>query len=312
MRDAKFVRKIAALLFLLMTIILFLLVREYLFFKQEVRQLRELQHVYQLSLAALQRESDRGENDSFHCWSEEKKKELTEQVALWQNGSAKQLLLINREPDYLRQATVEYIKEQNLEPLLQRINFDDLLDYNDHLTQCSQQDRQGSKKRYAKVRTRKKSERKRSAVRSTKRRSLGSSRSDIIFCWPIERKQFWISSFFGPRRKPNGSWGFHQGLDLAAVRGTLVHASRKGVVEEAGYRAGYGKTVVIAHEGNYKTRYAHLDTITVSRGQAVTEKTSIGQVGDTGFVRKSGTDASHLHFEISLFGKRINPIYFLR
>ncbi len=91
-----------------------------------------------------------------------------------------------------------------------------------------------------------------------------------------------------------------------------VYPAADGVVVEARNAQGYGKTVVIAHNRKYKTRYAHLHTINVRVGQNVTPDMMLGRVGSTGTVRsKRGRDAaSHLHFEVYVFGKKVNPMYF--
>ena len=129
------------------------------------------------------------------------------------------------------------------------------------------------------------------------------------FVWPIERSKFWLSSLFGPRKKPKG---FHNGIDMAALKRTPVKAAATGVVDQV-YEdpVGYGKTIVIKHDNTYKTRYAHLDSMLVNVGQPVQAGMLIGRVGDTGNVHKQGRDASHLHFEVYELGKRVNPLYFL-
>ena len=134
--------------------------------------------------------------------------------------------------------------------------------------------------------------------------------TDISFAWPLDRSQFWISSFYGARRKPDRSWGFHYGIDMAAIKGTPVKAVAPGVVVEAGVNKGYGNTVVIMHNRKYKSRYAHLHRIYVRVGQSVDIGHCIGAVGDTGLVRKRGKYASHLHFEAYVYNKRVNPLYF--
>lgn len=126
--------------------------------------------------------------------------------------------------------------------------------------------------------------------------------------WPIERKRFWLSSKFGPRRKPNGIWSYHYGIDMAASKGTPVCAASSGVVIEAAYSSkGYGKTVVIAHaDGIHQARYAHLHAILVKVGTSVVVGDRIGLVGNTGFVR--GQNGTHLHFEVKKGGRHIDPL----
>lgn len=121
-----------------------------------------------------------------------------------------------------------------------------------------------------------------------------------LFTWPIESQHFWVSSLYGPRRLKGSSSGFHAGVDLAAVRGTPVHAAENGVVEEAAYASGYGNYILIAHNRKFKTRYAHLDKIHVYAGQTVSCGDCIGRVGSTGFVRKSRRGA-RLHIFILKF-----------
>lgn len=132
------------------------------------------------------------------------------------------------------------------------------------------------------------------------------------FSLPIPRDQFWLSSPFGRRKKANGKWGFHHGVDLAANRGTPIRAAGSGKVIEAGWAKGYGKTVVVRHDERFTTRYAHMDAIGVIVGRQVKEGSVIGRVGATGYVRKTGGDGSHLHFEVRDRGKSCNPFYFLK
>jgi murein DD-endopeptidase MepM/ murein hydrolase activator NlpD len=138
-------------------------------------------------------------------------------------------------------------------------------------------------------------------------------RKHPILTWPLDPVQFWVSSPFGPRKKPNGSWALHAGVDLAATRGTPVRAAREGRVIKATYSSGYGNYILIEHNKKYQTRYAHLDKILVREGQSVCTGDCIGKVGSTGFVRKSrwGSSGSHLHFEVYVYGKPKDPFYFL-
>jgi murein DD-endopeptidase MepM/ murein hydrolase activator NlpD len=120
-----------------------------------------------------------------------------------------------------------------------------------------------------------------------------------------------LSSLFGPRKRIDGTWGFHHGVDMAAVKGTIVKAARAGTVTEACFQTGYGNTVVVQHTEKIKTRYAHLHAIRVSAGQKVKQGAVVGTVGETGFIRKKGKDGSHLHFEVYEKGKRVNPMHCL-
>lgn len=129
--------------------------------------------------------------------------------------------------------------------------------------------------------------------------------------WPLKRSQFWLSSYYGPRKKDDGSMGFHCGIDMAAARGTPVKSVGLGVVIEATYTKGYGKTVVIEHANKiHKTRYAHLDNYSVKKGQRVAVGQKIGTVGNTGNVRgeNGGKNAYHLHFEVYEQGNHIDPL----
>ena len=134
---------------------------------------------------------------------------------------------------------------------------------------------------------------------------------DFVFHWPIDLSKFWLSSLYGPRKLRNGTVSFHHAIDMAALKGTPVQAAAAGRVVLADFVSGYGNCILIEHNSRYKSRYAHLDSIQVSVGQVVQSGQTIGTVGDTGYVRKTGRDASHLHFEIYQDNQRKNPLIFL-
>lgn len=110
-----------------------------------------------------------------------------------------------------------------------------------------------------------------------------------------------VSSGFGQRRHPVlGVVRQHQGLDIPKPYGTLVQASRKGVVTFAGWSGGYGMMVEVRHtlraQGKtrvFYTRYGHLSKISVREGQSVAGGTILGRVGSTGI-----STGPHLHFEV--------------
>ncbi|TET06543.1 M23 family metallopeptidase [Candidatus Dependentiae bacterium] len=211
-------------------------------------------------------------------------------------------VVVNRELLYLRKAARNFITQEYGSAFVLRISDDEFLEYTDVLTQ-------GIPCRYIQPNKR----RSVLPIRSRKKKNIHhmSLSSDIVFLWPVERSKCWLSSLFGPRPKLNGLSGFHHGLDMAAFRGTPVKAAASGIVIEARYARGYGKTILIAHTRKYKTRYAHLDKICVCAGQKVKGDTIIGLVGSTGNVRTEGEDGSHLHFEVYSFNRPVNPLYFL-
>ncbi len=97
----------------------------------------------------------------------------------------------------------------------------------------------------------------------------------------------------------------HNGTDMVAPLGTAVVAAKSGTVITAnyGYSSGYGNYVAIRHSDGSRTLYAHLSSISVSVGQAVSAGQYIGACGSTG--RSTGP---HLHFEaVTAGGKYIAP-----
>jgi murein DD-endopeptidase MepM/ murein hydrolase activator NlpD len=95
----------------------------------------------------------------------------------------------------------------------------------------------------------------------------------------------------------------HRAVDIAAPMGSPVQAADRGVVIRAGWNSqGYGQFVVIDHNIDYMTLYAHLDEIFVTEGQVVGQGEVLGTVGSTG-----NSTGPHLHFEIRDFGRRVNP-----
>ncbi len=219
------------------------------------------------------------------------------------------LMLINRTPEYLKESTVTYLKAQRLDSLLARMNLAEWQDYTDQVLVSAEQPRK--KKQTKKARAPKSKLRIRSQSQKRVMPEKRASITGITFEWPLSKQTFWLSSFFGPRKKPSGVWGFHYGLDMAAPRGTPVLAAADGVVELAGYVSGYGNTVIISHDKVYKTRYAHLDKIYTKKGKQLKQGQKLGAVGSTGFTIKSGGDGSHLHLELYERGKQINPLCML-
>ena len=116
-----------------------------------------------------------------------------------------------------------------------------------------------------------------------------------------------ISSSYGFRRDPfTGGSAMHSGMDFKGPLGQPILAAAGGRVTHAGWKSGYGKCVEITHGNGLMTRYAHLSRIGVATGQKIEQGVQLGAMGSTG--RSTGT---HLHFEVRLNGRAINPRPFL-
>lgn len=116
-----------------------------------------------------------------------------------------------------------------------------------------------------------------------------------------------MSSGYGYRRDPfTGGGAMHNGIDFKGSQGLPILAAAGGKITHAGWKSGYGKTVEVTHGNGLMTRYAHLSRIGVTTGQKVEQGLQLGAMGSTG--RSTGT---HLHFEVRLNGRAINPRPFL-
>lgn len=116
-----------------------------------------------------------------------------------------------------------------------------------------------------------------------------------------------LSSPFGLRKSPVlGSEEFHYGLDLAAAEGAAVRAFADGTVRCLGESSSYGKYLILDHENESATLYAHLKSAAVEAGQSVLRGQSIAAVGQTG-----NATGPHLHFELQKEGQYLNPVYYV-
>lgn len=116
-----------------------------------------------------------------------------------------------------------------------------------------------------------------------------------------------LTSGFGLRSDPfGGGRAMHSGLDIGGRHGQGILATAGGRVVKAGYSGGYGNMIEIDHGAGMTTRYAHLSGIDVRVGQSVARGQRIGRMGSTG-----RSTATHLHYEIRINGRAINPRPFL-
>jgi murein DD-endopeptidase MepM/ murein hydrolase activator NlpD len=114
----------------------------------------------------------------------------------------------------------------------------------------------------------------------------------------------YISSPFGTRRSYNGAppSGFHQGLDIANITGTLVVAPQRGQVVLAEPLHVRGNAIILDHGWGVHSGYFHLSSILVDEGQIVEQGQTLGEMGATGLV-----SGSHLHWEIRLGLTAVDP-----
>lgn len=126
------------------------------------------------------------------------------------------------------------------------------------------------------------------------------SRGNGSLAWPAVGG--YVSSKLGTR------WGkMHKGIDIARPSDRTIKAADNGKIISAGNSGAYGNKVEIDHGNGMVTAYAHLDSISVSVGQTVSQGQKIGVMGSTG--RSTGV---HLHFEVYQNGKLKNPLDYVK
>ena len=153
-------------------------------------------------------------------------------------------------------------------------------------------------------RRRQEEEARRRAVEEERRAHEAENGPFQLVAWPADGSKV---SNFGPRVHPiYGSVRQHNGIDLDGDTGDRVRASRSGEVILAGVRGGYGNTVVVYHGLGYSTLYAHLSAISVSAGDEVSSGDRIGSIGSSGL-----STGPHLHFELRIDGKAVDPTPYL-
>lgn len=124
---------------------------------------------------------------------------------------------------------------------------------------------------------------------------------------PVHGTNF--TSGFGVRSDPfRGRAAMHAGIDLAGAVGTPIYATADAVVGRSEWNSGgYGNLVELDHGHGIQTRYGHLSKSMVTAGQRVKRGDMIGLMGSTG--RSTG---SHLHYEVRIDGKAVNPVPFMQ
>ncbi len=126
--------------------------------------------------------------------------------------------------------------------------------------------------------------------------------------WVTPVTSYTLTSPFGMRKHPVLGYNrMHNGIDMAAPKGTPIYATRAGTVTTASYQAGgAGYYVSINHLDGFASIYMHMTHYVVSAGQSVAKGQLIGYVGSTGI-----STGPHLHFGISYAGTYVNPLAYI-
>lgn len=141
-------------------------------------------------------------------------------------------------------------------------------------------------------------------VDNYEREDIRSQEISEKFYWPVGSQN--ITSKYGERIHPIlKERKFHRGIDIAEKFGSEVRSAVKGIVTYSGEKGNYGKMVEVTSEKGVVTRYAHLSKISVEEGEIVSQGYILGNVGSTGM-----STGPHLHFEIMIDGKPLDPMEF--
>lgn len=224
-------------------------------------------------------------------------KELLGKNSSSTNTTTKPFIVVNRNFDHLRKSALHFARCHRIEKAVAQLYYKGDIDTSKHRKKLLHKKRLALRhRRFARH----------AAIAPA---SLEHVQQEHQFIWPLPHGSYRLGSRFGPRRRPNNSWGWHNGLDMPAARGTIVKSAARGVIVEARMDPRFGNTVVVEHSSKLRTRYAHLSKIDVKTGDFVEQGQRVGRVGNTGNTR--GKNGYHLHFEVSVSGNRVDPLYFL-
>lgn len=124
--------------------------------------------------------------------------------------------------------------------------------------------------------------------------------------WPVPGNTR-ISSGYGYRKHPIlNVQEFHTGIDIPAPMGTPTVAIDNGTIIYSGVQGSYGNTIMIKHDDGKVSLYAHNSQLLASVGQRVQKGQAVAKIGSTGM-----STGPHLHFEIRINGKHVNPLDYL-
>ena len=138
-----------------------------------------------------------------------------------------------------------------------------------------------------------------SSIARAGQRALDPAAHGSWLSWPAPGV---LISGFGTRERDH-----HDGIDLACPEGTAVRAAGDGIVLFAGEQRGYGNLILLAHDDDLVTVYAHNSENLVGKGERVTRGEEIARVGHSG-----NATGPHLHFEVRVGTQPRDPLGFLR
>ena len=134
--------------------------------------------------------------------------------------------------------------------------------------------------------------------------------SDNNLYFPIHKKKYYISSYFGYRTL--GYYHFHSGIDIPECEGTPIYAVSDGVVSFIGFNSSYGNCLIIKYNNGYKSLYGHISSnYIVKVGKTVKAGELVAYVGPKylkGGKLNGFTTGQHLHFTMYYHDKLIDPL----
>ena len=132
--------------------------------------------------------------------------------------------------------------------------------------------------------------------------------TEIPSICPVKNPNYHISMAFGPNVHPlNGNWYIHKGMDFSTWRyGDPVMATASGQVVTVSFDNSFGNFIIIKHNHGIYTRYAHLQSFRVKKGQTVEQGEVIGTIGNTGI-----STGPHLHYEVHIGSDVVDPAKYI-
>ena len=132
--------------------------------------------------------------------------------------------------------------------------------------------------------------------------------TEIPSICPVKNPNYHISMAFGPNIHPlQGNWYIHKGIDFSTWRsGDAVLATASGQVVTVAFDNSFGNYIIIKHNHGMYTRYAHLNSFRVKKGETVSQGQVIGTIGNTGV-----STGPHLHYEVHIGSDVVDPAKYI-